>query len=272
MTRFLKTIAFKIIFHLRGAERADTLIVSYPKSGRTWLRVLLGKYLALKYGVPEADMLKTRKITKKCGLAPVDFTHDGSAMLEGTPASRMNKCRRKYSRKRVLLLGRDVKDTLVSAYFQATKRIKVFQGDISEFIRSERYGAGKIASFYAIWQNQKHLPADFAFIRYEDLHRDTADCLSRVLSFIGEEEIDQEAVSESVKYSNFKNLKKLEAKGEFRQESLSAGNSSDPDSYKVRKGEIGGYNQYLSDDDIRFIDQVAGDPLDGFEPNNNRMA
>ena len=45
-----------------------------------------------------------------------------------------------FAGSRVLLLGRDIRDTLVSAFFQASRRVGVFEGTMSEFIRSERFG------------------------------------------------------------------------------------------------------------------------------------
>jgi len=41
--------------------RRSFWVVSHPKSGRTWLNVVLGKYFSLFYGAPENIFLKSRK-------------------------------------------------------------------------------------------------------------------------------------------------------------------------------------------------------------------
>jgi len=45
---------------------------------------------------------------------------------------------------------------------------------------------------------------------------------------------------------------------------MQPGDTNDEESYKVRKGKVGGYLEYLSQDDMNFINQVikeAGHPF-----------
>ena len=42
----------------------------------------------------------------------------------------------------------------------------------------------------------------------------------------------------------------------FKERSMRPANVSDDESFKVRKGMVGGYTSYLSPDDIDFIDKV----------------
>ncbi len=243
----------------RGFSRrfdADIYVISYPKSGRTWLRALIGKYLSLKYNFSENEILSTEVLTQRSGLPIVSFIHDESGMKAGTPYRDLSSDRQKYKNKKVLLMGRDIKDTLVSAYFQATKRRNVFEGTISEFIKSDRFGVLKILTFYDIWLQNQHVPEAFRFIRYEDLHRDPKGALSNVLDFIGESHIEEALVAQSIEYCAFQNLKKLEQRNTFKNRVLKPAKTSDPESFKVRKGKVGGYREYLSEEDIAFIDNI----------------
>ena len=38
-------------------RNTDVYVVSYPKSGRTWLRVMLGKAISDRYGLPQDQLL-----------------------------------------------------------------------------------------------------------------------------------------------------------------------------------------------------------------------
>jgi hypothetical protein len=77
-----------------------------------------------------------------------------------------------------------------------------------------------------------------------------------VLNFIGEATVDENLIEQSIEYCSFENLKKLEARNQFRNRVLKPTNKSDPESFKVRKGKVGGYTQYLSEEDVAFIDKT----------------
>ncbi|HEX8738718.1 MAG TPA: sulfotransferase domain-containing protein [Casimicrobiaceae bacterium] len=227
--------------------------LSYPKAGRTWLRALIGKLLADRLEAPEGRILDTEWLAGAAGAPPIHFDHDGSAMMHGVRWQDLPRDKRRYAGARVVLIGRDVRDNLVSAYFQATRRIHVWTDAMSPFLRDERYGVDKLLAFYRIWSEHRSVPAAFMFVRYEDLHADAAGTLARVLAFIGIEASDR-AIASAVEYCRFDNLRRVEAAGRFSDAALVPGNAGDPESFKVRRGKIGGYRDYLSPGDIAFID------------------
>ena len=190
MKKTIKALLRKIRCKINHSNEPDIYVISYPKSGRTWLRALIGKYLSLKYKIPEHKILLTEFITNQSGLPRVWCSHDGSSLKNGTKYQNLSHDRMRYADKKVILLGRDIKDTLVSAYFQATKRRNIFKGTIFEFIRDERFGILKILTFYDIWLQDRHVPKSILFIRYEDLHQNPKDTVRKVLSFIGENSIE----------------------------------------------------------------------------------
>ena len=260
MNNITKTILGKVLRStVNNSVDADIYVTSYPKSGRTWLRALIGKYLSLRYSLPENNIFSIDFITAKVGLPAMSFSHDGAAMVDKTNYKKLSYDRKKYINKKVIMLGRDIKDTLVSAYFQATKRKNIYKGTISEFIRSEQFGAVKILSFYDIWFQNRHVPESFIFIRYEDLHHKIKKTLKRVLTFIGEISINDSLLDKSIEYCSFENLRKFEVENKFKTDLLKSVNNNDPESYKVRKGKIGGYIKYLSEGDVKFIDKLILD-------------
>lgn len=245
----------------------EIYFVSYPKSGRTWLRALLGKYLVLRHGLPEKDMLQTEWVTSAAGLPVSGFTHAGSEMHRETGLSDAGfDDPDRWRGRKVAFIARDIRDTLVSAYFQATRRICVFEGPISEFIRSERYGAKRIVNFYAAWNRNAQVLKEFLALQYEQLHADPQRVLRRVLGFMGESSIDDRLLQASVEYCSFDNLRRAEREDRFGTGILRPRSADDPESYKLREGRIGGHVRHLTPADVRYIDEVllsAGLPDEG---------
>ena len=56
-------------WHGHDVSPADLVIISYPKTGRTWLRMLVGKYLCDKYSLDEAAILETPRLLPLAFLA-----------------------------------------------------------------------------------------------------------------------------------------------------------------------------------------------------------
>lgn len=235
-------------------EKPEIYIISYPKTGRTWLRALIGKSLSLLNDIPEKRILNTEYMSIASHLPRTVVTHDGSEMLARRHYRELNPDKGGYKNKKVLLLSRDVRDTLVSAYFHATKRIKVFEGTISEFIRSEQYGAIKILTFYRQWYEARGLPRDFLFLRYEDLHKTPDTTLMDVLTFLGVKQPPVDVIRSAIEYASFDNLKKAEAENRFSSNILSSTDGNDPQSAKVREGKVGKYSKYLNEEDVKYID------------------
>ncbi len=237
-------------------DDVDVHLLSYPKAGRTWLRALIGKALVDRYALPEQALLDTAATTRAAGLPVAAFDHDQCALTMGLRWQDMSTDRSDYRGKRVLLMGRDVRDNLVSAYFQATRRVNVYEGPISDFIRDDAYGVEKILAFYRIWSASRHIPASFEFLTYEDLHRDTAGSLARVLAFLGAD-VGAATIASAVDYCRFENLRTAEAEDRFDTDILRPAGTGDPEAFKLRRGKVGNYVQYLSTDDIAHIDAAV---------------
>ena len=233
---------------------ADTYLLSYPKVGRTWLRALVGRALVMHYGLPEERVLETERLVATLGLPVLGFDHDGSGLMGRRTWRDLSADKSEYRANRVLLMGRDVRDTLVSAYFHATRRIGEFDGPIAPFVRSERFGVDKVLTFYRQWHAARSVPREFMFLRYESLHTEPVAALRRVLDFLGARGVPGATLAAAVEFARFDNLRRAEAENRFRSPSLKAASGADPESFKVRKGKVGGFRDYLAGDDIAYID------------------
>jgi hypothetical protein len=70
-------------------------------------------------------------------------------------------------------------------------------------------------------------------------------------------------------FSEFSNMQKLEAAGVFDSKILQPRDIHDPESFKVRRGKIGGYEDYLSTEDRHYAIEALRrlNPDFGYEPN-----
>lgn len=258
MTGILQTIKKKIETW-RTRREPQVYIISYPKSGRTWLRLLVGKVLCDRFGVDPTHMLDTLRSTSMARALLTKFTHDGSGMREQSDFCRLETSKQQFQAKKVVLLVRDPRDVMVSCYFQATKRINVYQGTISDFVRSEQYGIDRCVKFYSIWGKNQDVPADFLLVRYEEMHANPQGVLKSVLEFMRVCDVSGQMLDDALEFGRFDNMKKLEATGHFKRKVLTPGNAKDGESFKVRRGKVGGYADYLSPADCRYLTQVIAD-------------
>ncbi|MEX0841295.1 MAG: sulfotransferase domain-containing protein [Xanthobacteraceae bacterium] len=243
-------------------QATDAFIISYPKCGRTWLRLLLGKFLQLHFGFEEnARMLELHALSSKLpGLTSVDITHDDYPHWK--PASEIERSKRRYKGKKVVFLARDPRDVLVSYYFQYVRRgdkIEAndwgFNGTVSDFIRHRIGGVDNISTFYNVWADQRHVPAAFFLLRYEDLHAEPAATLRKLLEFLDFPKVDDAVLERVIAYGSFDNMKRIERENSLKSNRLASPNVIDPESFKVRKGKVAGYGEYLTAEDIEFLDR-----------------
>jgi len=258
-------------------RQAEVFIVSFPKSGRTWLKVLIGKILCDKYCFDKDLMLEFPEITRLAKLPRTIFTND-----EVAKSVDYKVITQRYKKKKVVLLIRDPRDVLVSNYFQRTRRIISFGGTISEFIRDETYGLKKNLIFLNSWYNycvkstgdNQLTPADFLVIRYEEIHNQPKEVINAVLKFMKVPGVSKDALGNAICFAQFENMKKLETTHYFNNAIMQPGHDDDCESYKVRKGIIGGFSDYLSTEDLKYIDSVIAEVGCPFYPelSLNRVA
>ncbi len=257
ITRLFDHLKIRLLRLTIMRRDADVYIISYPKSGRTWLRVLLGKALCLKYGLPDGLMLDTYRLTAAAGILRTHFVHDLSEILAAISYHHLPTDKTEYAAKKVIFVVREIGDVLVSSYFQATRRTNKFRGPLSDFIRSDKFGIKKVVTFYNIWHRNRHVPRDFLLLSYEEIHANAEAALAEALCFMGVDEIDPHMLKEAVAFASFDNMKKMEADGYFQDARMRPADVSDEESFKVRKGIAGGYKAYLSEVDIQYIDRTV---------------
>lgn len=245
-------------------RRAQVFIVSYPKTGRTWVRMLLKTALENYTGVKATDPLEFHELSDADARVPrIRVIHDDEPHWKVPSQLRRNKA--KYGGKKVVLLIRDPRDTMVSLYLQMTKRWRVFLPEwksIDTFIWQDRGALKSMVAYYNIWAESRNLPGDLMLIRYEDIHADPKTVLRQLLAFIGIGAVDDRLIADAVEQNRIDRVREREAAGEFETKRLQPGIAGDPESLKARKGKVGGWSEYISDAEAARIADYAAQYLD----------
>ena len=248
MKRFVK---WNLSSRARQLSGGDALVVSIPKSGRTWLRTFLCAYYCEKLGKPF-----TLEPEKFQGVPRIVYTHD--LFEQRTKAGRWDRVRGKYlipwrDRRRlpVVFLARDPRDAFVSHFIQLTRRTKetpekLKRKSISELLRDRAFGIESIVEVMNGWLAEWRDRRNFLLLRYEDLRHAPGPGFRQLLELLGEKEIDPEAFAQALAFSDFRAMRARESGGRFESKILRAGDPADPESFKVRRGRIGGFTDYLS--------------------------
>ncbi len=249
--------------------QTNAFLISFPKSGRTWLRLLLGKYI-LGFE-QESDPLDVRKLSYAApNFATLDVSLDDYPQWK--PYTQISDDKRAFASKKVLMLVRDPRDVLVSNFFHFLKRGHLnipgfkFTGNLSEFIRQDIGGLKSIVAFYNVWARQRETPAAMEFVTYEELAATPVPTLARCIAFLGWPERPEGYLEQVVAYGSFENMRRMEEGNVFDNFRLAPPKNRDPEGFKVRRGVVGGYRDYLPKEDLAFIDSYIAQTLDPIYP------
>src|SRR5881392_3192826 len=243
---------------------ADAIVLSIPKCGRTWARTFLSAYFAYKKGKPFALDFTDRG---QAGVPRIVYSHD--RFEDRTKGNGWDRLRGKYlipyrsvRQATIVLLARDPRDAFVSYFVQLTRRNPATPGEIKELaigdlLRHPRFGIAAMVEVMNGWLEEFGNRSDFSIVRYEELRADPPRAFHELLRGVGEKEIDEPVFGLALDFSDFRNMQKLEAAGEFGSKILQPRDHKDPESFKVRQGKIGGFREYLSAESQSYARQVC---------------
>ena len=263
---------------LAKAHRANFLIIGHPKSGNTWLKVMISRLYQLRYDLPESKLINTDEFARKIPEIPRLAATNGYYSYEGEVGKLLasgapdNPLRHKP----VLFLARNPIDIAVSWYHQFTKRqsrakqelinhwidnpIDKHTVQMWEFVRHSDIGLPALIEYQNTWaRNIRDLPRGM-LARYEDLRAEPVQTLLAITQLMGEEFSEQE-IRAAVEWGSFDNLQKLETKGTFSQGGMKLVNAGDPSTYKVRRGKVGGYREDFDEYQVAELEALVRDGI-----------
>ncbi len=258
----------------------DAVIVSYPKSGRTWLRMILAKLLVnMGYSHKEWEMLPC---------------------LHATPLELKQRIARDVDTQnfkvwkdlRVLVLHRDPGNVCISHYSElitsdrsgAIENIRppLPRGhNVIDFLAHENAGVEHICNFNNMWfrmvdskTKQSKIYKEIKFVSYENMIKDDFLTVKGIVDFLRIKCTTQQ-IMDAIEYSRFDNMKKIDELSslgpvELKKENLSKGVKGQEyvnylEHYKgnfgvekgrIRKGPRGGYRKELRQPEVDYIDNV----------------
>jgi hypothetical protein len=260
------------------AERADLLLIGHPKSGNTWLKAMISRLYQVRYGFAANELINTDELALKNPEIPRLAASNGYYSYEGVIGQALAKdaADSPLKHKPVLFIARNPLDIAVSWYFQFTKRqswhkqelinhfienpIDRYTVQMWDFVRNSDIGLPSLIAFLNTWQENVSVLERGVTIRYEDLRSTPEVTLRQVLDLMGAQ-FDDAEIAEAVSWGSFDNLKALEARGFFKRGGMTLRNADDPNSFKVRRGKVGGYRDYFTPEQVAELEALVAADL-----------
>ncbi len=248
---------------------AEALVISFTKSGRTWVRVMLSHLLHQLYGIPENELVDGDNFKRLDRRAPIiQFSPDivFPPPEFGPPIHHMRP------EQRAIFLLRDPRDVAVSFYHHVTKRAgreelrrkripkTALTMDLDEFVLDPWVGLERIIKRLNDWAEKLDSIDHHIEVRYEELHASPNGHLRRMANFLSLPVSDAQ-IEAAVAFSSFDAMKTKERDGFFDTKRLGATRTDDPDSAKVRQGKIGGYRDELRPETVCRVDAIVAGRL-----------
>lgn len=241
-------------------RNSGAVFLSPGKSGRTWVRAMLSQVCHLAFETPVDQLISDDNLHRLDKRAPsVLFTHgvdEPNALLRQLNAKGLRD-------KHVIALVRDPRDVLVSRYHHFHNRSARFARQhggkqrptskaIGDFIRAGNRIERLVRRIDEFRTLAASVPSGHLF-QYEAFRREPEAQLATLLRAI-DCAVDDVHIAAAVEFARFENLKKREAESFYQTESMRPGDPSQPNSFKVRRGKVGGFRDELSPTEIAEID------------------
>lgn len=225
-------------------------LCSYPRSGRTWLRFMLANYLNKIYHLElDVNFYSLFTIVPNLTLSPEQGLPNYRFFYKKVPLVCCSHSEMlSFGNRPVILLVRNIYDTLISDYFLRKNRQRTYHGELSEFFRDPDLGVSQIINYFNTWITKLH-KLTMLVITYEAMQRDTTKTFSRVIAFL-QIPLNQQVLEYAIKESSFTRMSQIE------QQEGSPGKKYDPTKQaarRVREGKIGGSVKYLSLEDREYV-------------------
>lgn len=247
---------------LRRLAPADVVFISYAKAGRTWTRVMISRLYQSTFNLPKDTIVEDDNYHRLHPAIPVFLFTMGNYIADVYPIDCVPS---PYRDKKLIFLARNPADTAVSFYFHLYNRVNkkrlnvkrlqtdAEKPDIFVHLSQSPVGLRHVIDYMNQWYDALQKHPDCLLVRYEDLRAEPATELTRIGTFL-DGGFTAETIREAVEFADFKNLQNKERDRFFASDKLQARDNDNPDSFKVRRGKVGGYRDYLTPAQIAWVE------------------
>ena len=239
----------------------DVFLVSYPRSGNTWTRFLIGNL------VHQDEPVTFKNVESR--IPEIYLFPD--RVLRRLPRPRMLKSHECFDPryKQIIYIVRDPRDVAVSYYHYAIKLRWIDQSCpieefVSRFVAAEFDVRGGWAASWKdhvmSWVSMRSESAGFLLLRYEDMMQNTEHELSRVAGFLNFEPTT-ERLARAVQLSSADRMRDLEKKGGSEWQLTKKTRQDKP---FVRTAASGGWRESLSPAAVAEIEGAWGATMQAF--------
>ena len=209
----------------------DFFLVSYPRSGNTWVRFILAN---LFFPYETITFKNIHQYSPELGKLALCKNSD--------QFPRIIKSHDTYnpSFSKIIYLLRDGRDVYISFFHYYSNRLLDNNVSLSSFINNPPDNYCLWSEHINSWLNNSSR-ISLLLIKYEDLILDTFIEIRKIIDFLGIDRKDKE-IYDAIQKSSFSNMKQIELKygrGKFK---------SGPDVF-VRGGKVGEWKKYFTNKD-----------------------
>ena len=259
----LRIAAAHLLFPV-ASQNIDVAVLGYPKTGNTWFSMQLRKLLIGHYGLSDACLGNIlpesirELLTHRNNALPTIFVTHNAPYFHKEDANQMKLNHKPFEGKKVIILIREAKDTLVSLFMHGCHREGWYKKDISQFVFDSTYGIEKYVQYYKQISRDLPLFESYLVVRYEDFHEKPFGTLQKVANFIGLNEINDDVINDAISFSSFTNMRTIEKEGRSQSWSMrTPKDQTNQNAFKARKGKVGGYKDHLDEKLATQIDQYT---------------
>ncbi|XP_069804567.1 sulfotransferase 2B1-like [Dendropsophus ebraccatus] len=233
----------------------DVFLVSYPKSGTTWMIEILS--LIRRSG----DFTWCREVPNFMRIPWLDVSGIGEKLVDGCESPRFLashlpiQCFPKSffsSKAKIIYIARNPKDVLVSLYHFAhmsyvVKKPNGFDEFMEDFLQG-RVPFGSWFEHLKGWMQMKD-NKNFLFVTYEDLIQDHRGTIKKICTFL-EKELEEQVIDLIVEHSTFSSMKN----NSMSNNSLVPDYIIDPkNNHFMRKGIVGDWKNHFTQKQIDYM-------------------
>ncbi|SRR5579883_265745 len=232
----------------RTIRSSDTFLVTYPKSGTTWLGFMIANVLN-----SSGEQLNLRTAWNM--VPDINDAYFGGADLGAyahLPDPRVFLVHAPYDPllRRVVYVMRDPRDVMVSYYHHKRLTVQGWNMSLTDFLLEPQQWPCPWEVHVRGWLSNP--PVDHLMVvRYEEMHRDASAILRRVLDFAGVAYRDGD-VERAVSASGFDRMRAVE-------ERYGVEGAKREDERFIRRGQVGGWREELQPAEQDILQAVYGD-------------